>query len=580
MTALHTFRRRLSRRFFEPVNILCVGTSTTFGTGASSVEAGFASRLGQALRQRYGTSGGCHYLPTHPGWTRNAAGNVDLDFGQASMSLTTGSYLERTMLCTGFRVLFKRGTTTGGLSVSIDGGAVQALSTQVGIGTTYDGVWDSAVLPRGQHTIRITGTSGTTEVGGVYAFDGDEASGIRVWNGGRPGVTTSVWAPTSVGAPSHWGRAGSLDPALLIFSVSTNDFNSQVDPAVFKSNVKGAIEYFRLACRKPPSVLLVHPFLRPGAGSPTYSWTSYGGKLEEIAAELPDVQVLDVGQHWPVDQVSDEDDLLSVDDLHPTDAGHAWLADVVAEHLSGLPSAPSSVGAVVGSPDPASLSGLIAAWRASDLPQTEGAQVASWTPYVGTVPLVQAVSGKQPVVTLNQAGAKAAVKFRQPISPYSSSGPYMSTAAWSFTDAATVVMVARLDRNFGNVFSGISPSALSMLILGGDMAMGMMAGSSSNGSYVITGRHRWAAYVAVFDGPVSSFWQTGWPKQNVNIPDHVSAGLTGVTLAANYSGGNTGNLDVSELLVFNRALSDSESQGCLAVLARRYGIDRVGQTSV
>lgn len=580
MTALHTFRRRLSRRFFEPVNILCVGTSTTFGTGASSVEGGFTARLGQALRQRYGTSGGCHYLPTHSGWARNAAGNANYDFGQASMSLTSGSYLERSMVCTGFRVLFKRGTSSGGLSVSIDGGTAQALSTQVGIGSTYDGVWDSAVLTRGPHTIRITGTSGTTEVGGVYAFDGDEASGIRVWNGGRPGVTTSVWAQTSAGAPSHWGRAGSLDPALLVFTVSTNDFNSQVDPAVFKANVKSSIEYFRLACRKPPSVLLVHPFLRPGAGSPTYSWGSYGGKLQEIAAELPDVQFLDVGQHWPVDQVSDEDDLLSVDDLHPTDAGHAWLADVVAEHLSGLPSAPSSVGAAVGSPDPASLSGLIAAWRASDLPQTEGSPVASWSPYVGTVPLDQTLSAKQPVVVLNQVGAKAAVKFRQPVAPYSSSGPYMSTAAWSFTDAATVVMVARLDCNFGNVFSGISPSALSMLILGGDMAMGMMAGASTNGAYVTTGRNRWAVYVAVFDGSGSSFWQTGWPKQDVNIPDHVNAGLSGLTLAANSSGGNTGNMDVAELLVFNRPLTNTEAQGCLDVLARRYGIDRVGRTSV
>lgn len=580
MTALHTFRRRLSRRFFEPVNILCVGTSTTFGTGASSVEAGFSARLGQILRQRYGTTGGCHYLPTHPGWTRSAAGNVDTDFGQASMSLTAGSYLERTMTCTGFRVLFKRGTSQGGMSVSIDGGAAQALFTQVGISNTHDGVWDSAALPRGTHTIRITGTSGTTEVGGVYAFDGDETSGIRVWNGARPGVTSAVWAPTSAGAPSHWARAGSLDPALLVFIVSANDFNTQTDPAVFKANVKASIEYFRLACRKPPSVLLVHSFLRPGAGTPTHSWESYSGKLQEIAAELADVGFLDVGQHWPVDQVSDEDDLLSTDDLHPTDAGHAWLAEVVAEHLSVLPSAPSSLGAAVDSPDPATLSGLIAAWRASDLPQVEGAQVGSWTPYVGSIPLAQAVSAKQPVVALNRVAGKAAVKFRQPVSPYSSAGQFMSTPTWSYTDAATVVMVARLDRNYGNVFSGISPSALSMLILGGDMAMGMMAGSSANGCYVTTGRNRWAVYVAVFDGPDSSFWQTGWPKQNANIPDHVSAGLTGLTLAANYSGGNTGNLDVAELLVFNRALSDAESQGCLDVLARRYGIDRVGQTSV
>jgi len=583
VTALHAFRRRLSRRYFEPVNILCVGTSTTFGTGASQVESGFVPRLGQALRQRYGFTGGCHYLPTHSGWTRNAAGNSDLDFGQGSMTLTTGSYLERAMTCTGFRVLFKRGTAAGAFSVSIDGGTAQTISVQAGVSVTFDGVWDSAPLTRGQHTIRITGTTGTAEIGGVYAFDGDESFGIRTWNGGRPGVTTAVWAPTAIGAPSHWVRAGSLDPALLVMTVSTNDFNTQVDPAVFKANVKSSIEYFRLACRKSPSVLLVHPFLRPGAGSPPYSWDSYKAKLDEIAAELPDVGVLDVGQHWPVDQVADEDDLLSVDDLHPTDAGHAWLADIVAEHLVGLPSAPSSLGDVITAPDPGAVTGLVSAWRASDLPQVDGAAVSSWTPYAGsaTAPLVQAVTGKQPVLALNQVGGKAAVKFRQPTSPYSTSGPFLTTPAWlSTAETVSVVVVARLDRNYGNVFSGVSSAALSMLILGGDMSMGMMAGTSTNGAYVTTGRNRWAVYVAVFNKTESKFWQTGWPVQSVTIPDHAADGLSGLTLGANYMGGNTANMDVAELMVFDRALTDTEAQGCLDVLARRYGIDRVGRTSV
>jgi hypothetical protein len=87
-------------------------------------------------------------------------------------------------------------------------------------------------------------------------------------------------------------------------------------------------------------------------------------------------------------------------------------------------------------------------------------------------------------------------------------------------------------------------------------------------------------YAAVYNGSESRFWQTGWPTQNLDIPAHANGGLAGLTLAANAAGGNTGNLDITELLVFGRALTDSEVQGCLDVLARRYGIDGVGRTAV
>lgn len=571
---LHAFRRRLARRHTEPVDILCVGTSTVFGTGASRVTAGFTARLGQALGAR-----GIHYLPTHPGWTRSGmSANAGKDFGQASVALSDYAFLERTVTGTGVKVLFRQGSQVApSFTVTIDD-VPHSVTVQHGINSVYDGVWNSPPLAQGTHTVRITAPTGTVELGGVYSYDGDEGSGVRVWCGGTPAVTSAAWVPHAAGAASHWRRAGSLNPGLLVFMVSSNDHASQVEPAVFKQNVRSAIEYFRLACAAPP-VLLVHTYQRLTGSSGAHAFHTYGRQLAELATEMDDVDYLDAGVHFPATQVADVDDLVGVDNIHPSDAGHAWLADIVADRLTGpLPTPPSTAAGAVPS-DPATWPGLVSAWRASDLPDSE--RVTSWAPYAGSeaAPLTQATAERRPVVHARRVGDSPAVVFRQPAG--STAGQYLATAAWSApVSAVTVVGVARLDRNFGNVYSGISTAHLSMLILGGDMTMGMMSGTATNGAYVTTGANRWAAYVAVYNGPESQFWQSGWPVQNLTIPVHASAGLSGLTLAANAAGGNTGNLDVAEILVFNRALTATEAQGCVDVLSRRYGIDRVGRTSV
>lgn len=586
--ALHAYRRGLARRHTIPADVIVVGTSTVFGTGASSVESGFTARLGQALRARHGVAtGGCHYLPTHPGWTRGGSWSLaNRDFGEASIALTAGAWIERTVTtCSGFVLQFRQGTSSAStILVSIDGAPAITVPVQQGVVSAHDGVWRSGPLPRGTHSIRIQAPStGTVDVGGLYALDGDEASGIRTWCGGTPAVTSAVWTPAHPAAASHWARAGALAPALLVFMVSSNDYATQVDPVVFKDNVRSAIELARLAGPHCP-VLLVHTYLRPGTGTPTHPWSAYGQRLAELATELTDVDVLDVGPHWPVDQVADEDNVISADDVHPTDTGHAWLADLVAEHLAAVPDPPPSTGPTLGAVDPAALTGLVSAWRAGDLPQSDGAPIASWAPYAGreTAPLTQPVTARQPTVRLDVVAGQAAARFRQPTAPYSTSGPYLATAAWATPapSPVTVAVVARLDRPYGNAFSGIAASHLSMLILGGDLVMGMMAGPSTNGSYVVTGARRWAVYIAVYDGANSRFWQTGRAAQPVAIADHVADGLSGLTLGANHLGGNTGNLDVAELLVYDRALTETEAQDVLAVLARRYGIDRVGRTSV
>lgn len=583
LSALHDYHKRRAQRGRSAVDVLCVGTSTVWGTGASTPEAGFTPRLADAISDG---AGGCHYLPTHPGWTRGGTwAVVGQDFGQASISLASGAYMQRTVTCTGVALLFRQGTNVAAaFTVSIDGGPDQTVTVQQGVGTAYDGVWVSGPLTRGAHSIRITGpASGIAEIGGLYAFDGDETAGVRVWCGATPGVTSAVWAPGAAAAASHWRRAGSLNPALLVLMLSSNDYASQVDPDVFQQNVRDAIAYFRLACRPCP-VLLVHTYLRPGLGSPAHSWAAYGQKLRELADELSDVDFLDVGPHWPVDRVADEDGLFHADDVHPSEAGHALLGELVAAHLAVLPAAPPSAAAAPAGTDPAALPGLLSAWRAADLPQTDGAAVASWTPYAGseTAPLTQATPAKQPIVRLDQVGGRAAVEIRQPTAPYSTAGQYLSTAAWSAAVAGpvTVMVAARLDRTYGNAWSGISPSRLSMLILGQDMTMGMMAGTSTNGGYVTTGRGRWVVYAAVYNGPNSRFFQTGYPVQALNIPSHAADGLSGFTLAANNAGGNTGNLDVAEVAIYGRALTDAEAQGAVDIWARRYGIDRVGRTSV
>lgn len=584
MTALHSFRRRLARRLIEPVNVTVVGTSTVFGTGAPDAASGFVARLGQILRGRLGyPTGGLHLLPTHPGWTRTGTwAQPNADLGEASMSLTNGATMAATATCTGFRILFRQGSSVATtFTVTIDAGTAQTVTVQNGSSSSYDGTWESGPLTRGPHTVKITApATGTCEIGSVYAYDGDETTGVRTWCGGVPGVTSARFSDTGyAGAVSHWRRIGSLAPAALVLMLSGNDYASQTDPAVFEANVRRVIALYRLTHPLPDApVLLVHTYLRPGTGTPAHGWVDYGAALAHVAADTPAVDLFSVGSHWPTSQVDDVDDLLSSDNVHPTPAGHAWLAELVADRLIGdgidYPSTPAPV-------DPTPLAqvvdpALVARWRASDLTAADGAAVGTWTPGAGSdlTPLTQTVSGRQPVLRANALAGRPVLTFTQPTAPYSTTGQCMATTAWTepVLGPVTVAAVLRLRRPYGNAWSGISTTALSMLILGGELTMGMMAGTSSNGGYAIVGLNGWIGVVAVYDGLSSRLHQTRWATQHVPIPDHSAAGLTGLTLAGNNSGANTGNLDVAEFAVYRRALTENESDALLAELATTYGL--------
>jgi lysophospholipase L1-like esterase len=600
---LWAWQRAWPRRLFERVNVVCVGSSTTHGMGAAAPEYSWVGRLGYMLRGvdassvLLGTSaGGIHYRADHGGWTNTGTINdIVLDLGGNSKEMITGSTMSRSCVSDGFEALLQQGTGIGQSQMQLDNdaGKVITITPHTSGANRADlsiSSWSLFSLARGVHTVKMT-ASARTVFNGVYATDGDQVAGLRVYNAGKAGSTAADYATTGAFWAQNGARLGELQPQLIVLMVGSNDYATGVSPTVYEAYVRSAIRGMRLACNGPTSVLLVHTYKRLDVASPAFPWVQYGDALQKVALDTPDVDFLDVSSHWPVSRAADWEGLF-YDDVHTSNRGHGWMAHLISEHLkrgATLRSAPATQAAAP-SPDPATLSGLVSAWRASDLSAlAEGAAVASWPAYAGSdqKTFVQADAARQPTfrkVSTEFAG-KSCVDFDGLAGTL---GDLMTCSLTARVNPpATVVLVARLRGHWGSAFSGYQSGGGVYLTMSSSSEMQMvMAGGSTSAPYaatVQTGRSRWAVYVLRWDGANSAFFQSHMPKTALATLDttHANAGLPGVTLAGNSAGnGGWNKQDVSDLLVFNRALTDAECENAVAWFGRKYGFDGVGRTSV
>ncbi|MFE2751549.1 GDSL-type esterase/lipase family protein [Actinosynnema sp. NPDC059335] len=600
---LWAWQRAWPRRLFEKVNVVCVGSSTTHGMGASAPEYSWVGRLGYMLRGVDGSgvllntaAGGIHYRADHGGWTNTGTlADTAADLGGNSKDMTAGATMTRSCVCDGFEVILQQGAGIGQCSLQLDSDPAKVITiTPSTLGSARaDGEFSSWVtypLARGVHTVKMTAI-GRTVLNGVYATDGDQLTGLRVYNAGKSGSVSGDYTTTGALWAQNAARMGQLQPRLIVLMVGSNDYSTGVAPATYEANVRAAVRLMRLSNNAPVSVLLVHSYRRLDIASPTYAWSLYGEALQRIALDTVDVDFLDVSAHWPVSRAADWEGLF-YDDVHCSDRGHALMAHLISEYLkrgATLRSAPPSQ-ASAPSPDPATLSGLVSAWRASDLNAlADAALVASWPAYAGSdqKTLAQADANRQPTFR------KTPTDFAR--NPYvdfdgnaSTLGDLMTCSFTSRVNPpATVVIVARLRGHWGSMFSGYQGAGGVYLTLSSSSEMQMvMGGGSLSTPYaatVQTGRSRWAVYVCRWDGANSAFFQSHYPKTALPGLDtsHANAGLPGVTLAGNSAGSGSWNRqDVSDLLVFNRALSDAECENVLAWYGRKYGFDGVGRSSV
>lgn len=346
MDALLRFHVALGMRDAAPCNILALGDSITEGGQATARPRRWTARLLAALRAAYPTrnvAGGEGFLP--PQWSDTdialpppaavvGSPATDLAFGLGwrCVRLQPGMSVTWTVAGTSADIHYARGSNSGVFSYSVDGGTVLTQAT------ANPAVIDSGVVrvdlgASGPHTLTVAWSSGgMAYIDGVVVYDGDEAAGIRMFEAGRWGyATTSI--RTRADQRNATGfyfdeRIATVAPALVIIAAGVNDMSTGVDPAVTKANLQAIISHLN-TITPAPSICLLGYYQRQGTFA--YPWSAYQDAYRAIEASNSRVTFYDHSLRLPSYLADPE---LMADGVHPTDAGHAYLAECLAGFLA------------------------------------------------------------------------------------------------------------------------------------------------------------------------------------------------------------------------------------------------------
>jgi lysophospholipase L1-like esterase len=341
--AMEPWLSALANRGNTPARILAIGDSITEGSNASSNSKRWVQRLLTAVRTRFSQTapGGFGHLPpfyigTTMGQPFTAVSSPvpgqDTTFGlgrRCAVMSGTNSYTY-TITGTSFWLWYVQGPSTGTISVSIDGGTATTIATNTGALT--DGkIWNSPALTAGSHTVQVSVASGTVYFTGLTVFNGDESSGVQMFESGHWGWKTTDWANNG----AYWpALAGTIQPQLVTIALMTNDYQGGIDPATCKANLLAMIAAVRANCAVPPTIVLLTYPARGDVTSPAYPWASYVAVAASIASADAGVAHLDLSARYASPATSNALNNWDGDKVHPTDKGHGLVAETILAFVS------------------------------------------------------------------------------------------------------------------------------------------------------------------------------------------------------------------------------------------------------
>ncbi|MFZ8758619.1 SGNH/GDSL hydrolase family protein [Microbacterium sp. HMH0099] len=122
--------------------------------------------------------------------------------------------------------------------------------------------------------------------------------------------------------------------SLTIYMGLLNDYYYGVDPATTKSNLLALVAKMKSiqpASADVPAFLILLEWLRGDIASPAFPWTDYVKAAREVADGDPTVALLDLGTLMGPG-APDKLGLYAADDAHPSNLGHA----IIAQHVNDL----------------------------------------------------------------------------------------------------------------------------------------------------------------------------------------------------------------------------------------------------
>lgn len=330
-------------------NLIVAGDSISEGTGSTNTINRWQNQLQTALRYRHGISYGADY-PFIPCWPKTTApgmpvtrtGNVVADtsrgLGWKAVTIGTDGVVTFTFTGTSCKLMYFKGSTSGQMTVQIDGGAVTTIDTNSVSNpvAANAAIWDSGALTPGAHTVvvaKAAASSNSVYPAGLLTFNGDETTGIRVLDAAYHGVQ-STWFTSArmdhmVSAVSAIGNV-----KCIVLNVGTNDMGFGNSLATYKTNIELFVSKLRTG-GYTDTIVLQNCY--KGSGRDEATWAGYGEQLRQIAATDADIAYFDWRLRMPDipnPYNTAPDGYLFNDGLHPNDTGYGYIGRFLANYLS------------------------------------------------------------------------------------------------------------------------------------------------------------------------------------------------------------------------------------------------------
>jgi len=338
---LRRFRLAYAKRDFAKVVIAGIGDSVMEGQGTTRDSRWMMQWIRNLSSNPAPSFVHAHDFATGLGtrvtFTGTTANNDAFGIGRRAVDLSTGAVATSSFEGTGVDVHYITSFGTGVIEVRVDGVLLANPSTNNGVG--YDDGYIIALrnLSPGTHTLTITANGGTVTWEGFKPYNGDEAVGIHLYEGGSSGSMAGNWDSNNFGGPvdfKRWPKAyAAISPHLIVIALGINDRGWNFAPAQLKTNLASIISVLRTNMATQPSFLLV-AYPEPSQSNVTYAWEDYVESMRQLTAGDDEIALLDISRAGEKYTESAES---YADTIHPNTAGHQLYADF-ATRIVGLAS--------------------------------------------------------------------------------------------------------------------------------------------------------------------------------------------------------------------------------------------------
>ncbi|MGB3330811.1 MAG: SGNH/GDSL hydrolase family protein [Thermomicrobiales bacterium] len=335
---LRRFHRALAKVDTEPCDVLVIGDSISEGLQSASRSTRYIRRLLAGLRAAYqpsGVAGGEGYLPVYyqgatpapafvkvgsPTASTYGLGRRSYFLNAAGQTLTASG-----LTATGLDIYYTK-STGGTFSYAVDGGAATNVVVN---GSTSDGnVIQIRSLAPGTHSVQLAWVSGSAGVDGVMVYNGDEAAGIRLWDGARAGSTAAYFLTNT----TWMDCITTIQPDLVIIYLGTNDRGADnTPPDVYRTQMETLIASVRAKTTVAPSIVLINPVTTGGLA--TWPWSDYQQQLRDLVTHDGDIALFDAADRFGQDSWTGGMDLLNADKTHWSDTGNQFGANALTRFL-------------------------------------------------------------------------------------------------------------------------------------------------------------------------------------------------------------------------------------------------------